>query len=165
MLNPRRCQDSQASVGLLRVFSKSSEVGVALPRRQSDSPFDSGNNRRRRYLDPSRLVNTVQLLQFQIVSAPEILLIEARASGFSFAKRVYAARIRLFNASTCTSTCSCLTTTTSEWGKCRDTNTDQSRGDLGSTAECQQRGLGSGVGPLTPIEGVQDHCMPYQGSR
>ena len=163
MLNPRRCQDSRSSVGF-RIFSKSSEVGLALPRRQSDSAFDSGNDCGRRYLDPSRLVNTVRLLQFQIVSAPKILLIEARASGFPFAKRVDAARVRPFNASTCTSTCSRLTVTMSEWGKRRDADTDQSRGDLGSTAECQRGSLGSSIGSLTPIEGFRDHCMPCQRS-
>ena len=149
MLNPRRCQDSRSSGGL-RIFSKSSEVGLALPRRQSDSAFDSGNNCGRRYLDTSRLVNTMRLLQFQIISAPEILLIEARASGFSLAKRVDAARIRLFDASTCTPAYSRLTATMSEWGKCGDANTDQSRGDLGSTAEYQKRCLRSSVGHLRP---------------
>ena len=124
VLNPRRCQDSRPTIRLLRIFAKSTEMYLALPRRRSHSAFDSGNDSGRRYLDSSRFVNTMRLLQFQIISAPEILLIKARATGFSFAERVDAARIRLFNASTCTSACSCLTATMSEWGKCRDANTD-----------------------------------------
>ncbi len=150
MLNPRRCQDSRASGGLIRVFSKPSKVGLALPRRLSDSAFDSGNDCERRHLDSSHLVNAVWLLQFQIVSAPKVLLIEARTSGFFLAKRVDATRSRPVIASTCTCTYSCLTVTMSEWGKCRDANTDQSRGDLGSAAECQKRGLGSSIGHLRP---------------